>query len=401
MSRYGEPPSGNVLHQKAFPAALHRELDYYFRHAGDMVLSVAILVLSMVAVSWTFTSGTIREIPVAVIDQDGSALSRNYIRMLDAAPELYIKQHLTSPRAAENLLKNASVYAAVLIPKGFAKNVKTGKRATVVVWHSGQLLTISGVVLKSLRKVTGTLSAAIEVTSLTRRGDSTLSAQVNFEPVQPELRTLFNPFQNYQYFLVAGLLPAMLQVFVMIWSAFAVGREFRDHSSSDWLHRGKTVGAAILAKLLPIFVIASVIGLACLAWLHGYAGWPVNGSFMMLILGWELMIVVYLVLGLLVAAFIPKLAMALSFSAFYTAPAFAYAGITFPQHAMPAIAQLWTYALPVRTLLKLQIEQAQVGVPLSNSIPEVFILIAFAVLPLPIASWRIRRRCELAARSGR
>lgn len=382
--------------QSGFACALSRELDYYRHRGGDLLLSIAILLASMVAVAWIFTAATIRDMPIAIIDQDGSSVSRAFIRMVEATPEMRVNAYLTSPAEARERLEQASVYAAVLIPRDFAKDLKTGRQATVIGWHSGQFLTISGVLSKSLSQVTATFSAGIEMTSLKKRGESSLAAQVEFEPIRPELRTLFNPFQNYQYFLVGALLPAMLQVFVMIWSVFAVGREFRERTTSEWLCAGSNVVFAIAAKVLPVFVVGSVIGLGCLAWIHGYAGWPVAGSLGTLILGWELMICAYIVLGLLAVGLAPQLATALSFTAAFTAPAFAYAGITFPQQAMPAVAQLWTYALPIRTLLRLQVEQAQIGAPVSSSVAELMILVGFVLLPLPLAILRIGRRGKTA-----
>jgi ABC-2 type transport system permease protein len=381
-------------HQVGFIAVLTRELKHYRHHGGDFLLSIFFLLASMIVVFWIFTTGTLTDLPIAVIDQDGSSMSRAYIRMLEATPEMRITEHISSPAKAGELIEQASIYAAILIPRNFAKDIKTGRQVTVVAWHSGQFLTISGVLSKILRQVTGTLSAGIEMTSLAKRGASALAAQVNFEQIRPELRTLFNPFQNYQYFLVAGLLPAMLQVFVMVWSVFVVGREFRDSTSAQWLTPGTTIYAAVAAKVLPIFVVASVIGLGCLGWVHGISGWPVSGSLSVLIFGWALMIGAYIVLGLLAAGFAPKLVTALSFTAAFSAPAFAYAGITFPQQGMPLLAQLWSYALPIRTLLSLQVEQTQIGAPASSSVPELLILIAFILLPLPIALRKIRMRCE-------
>ena len=314
--------------------------------------------------------------------------------MREATPQVDVVKNVFSPMEARELLEQGSVYAVVFIPKYFARDIKSGEQVTIIGWHSGQLLTISGVLSKSLRQVTGTMSAGIEMTSLSKRSGSVLAAQVNYEPVKTELRTLFNPFQNYQYFLVAGLLPSMLQVFVMVWSVFAVGREFRDHTSEEWLTSGGTVYAAIAAKMIPIFFVASLIGFACLSWLYGISGWPVNGSLGLLILAWELMIISYLVLGVLCASFAPKLVISLSFTAFFTAPAFAYAGITFPQQAMPFLAQIWTYALPVRTLLRLQVEQVEIGAPISSSMTELLILSCFILVPLPFVIYQIKSRCK-------
>ena len=254
---------------------------------------------------------------------------------------------------------------------------------------------MSGVLSKSLRKVTGTLSAGIEITSLRKRGEHAIAALVNFKPVQPEFRTLFNASVNYQYFLIAALLPAMLQVFVMVWSVYIVGREFDEQASSQILSKQLVIAKVMLAKVMPIFVVSSLIACSCLYWLYGYSGWPVSGSLSMLLLAWEIMICAYISLGIWVASLNLKLSTALSVTAAFTAPAFAYVGITFPQQAMPFLAQIWSYALPVRSLLKLQVEQTEMGAPMIYSLTELGILIAFAIVPLPFAIYGIRKRINL------
>jgi len=196
------------------------------------------------------------------------------------------------------------------------------------------------------------------------------------------------------------LWPAMLQIFVMLWTVFTVGREFRDNTSAEWLASASNVYAAVAAKVLPVFIIACAIGLGCLAWLYGVEGWPINGSLSLLIVGWALTIGAHIVLGVFAAAFAPLMATALSFAVFLTAPAYAYAGITFPQHAMPVLAQLWAYVMPVRSLLRLQVEQVEIGAPVSNSMPELLILVTFILLPIPFAFRRIRIRCEASGISA-
>lgn len=383
-----------LQHKVSFITALKRELAYYRYSGRECFIALTILLASMASVAWIFSSGTLTDLPIAVIDNDKSALSRSYIRMLEAAPEMHIVEQLSSPEQARELLEQASIYAFVLIPNNFAKDIKTGRQTSIVSWSSGQYLTISSTILKSLRQVTGTISAGIEITSLTKRAESSLEAHVNYSPIQSELRTLFNPYQNYQFFIVSSLLPAMLQMFVMIWTAYVVGKELQANTWSQYLSAGTSIYSLLAAKVLPVFIIASVIAFACIFWLFGISGWPVNGSLSLLILGWELMILAYIVLGFLFTSIASNLATGLSFTIFFTAPAFAYVGITFPQHAMPLIAQIWTYILPVRSLLRLQVEQVEMGAPVVNSLPEILILLCFVLFPLPFVIAQIRRRCK-------
>ena len=381
-------------YKTGFVAALKRELMRYQGHLGEFLFSLAILVVSMVVVNWVFSSEVLRDLPIAVVDNDNSSVSRTYIRMLDAAPEMRVVETMASSTQARAQLDKGVIYAVVVLPKDFSQSLKLGRQTTVFAWHSAQFLTVSGVISKSLRQVTGTMSAGVKISSLEKRGESSFAAKVNFTPVQSELRTLFNPYQNYQYFLVAGLLPAMLQVFVMIWSVYLVGKEYHDNTGAHWLATGQNIYYALLAKVLPLFLVSSVIGLVCIIYLFGIAGWPISGSLGLLLIAWELMIAAYIVLGLLFAAFAPQLATGLSFAVFFTAPAFAYAGITFPLQSMPVLAQFWAYLLPVRSLLRLQIEQAEIGTSVQNSMPELFILCLFVLLPLRFAIKRLKLRCE-------
>lgn len=389
-----------MTHNVGFMATLIREFMYYRSHGRDIVIALMTLLASMIVVAWIFTSGRLTSLPVAVIDQDNSSLSRTYVRMIDAAPQIKITQHLASPIEARELLASATIYTAVLIPRGFGKNIKTAQQVTVPVWYTGQFLTIAGVITKTLRQVTGTLSASIEITSLIKRGESNFSAKVNFEPIASELRTLFNPFQNYQYFLVTSLLPAMLQVFVMVWTVVVIGREFCDKACDGWRRTPNYMTIAVAAKICPIFIVSSLVGLSCLFWVHGVVGWPVNGRAILLIIGWELMIAAYISLGICLVFYINTLTTALSFTAAFTAPAFAYAGMTFPQQSMPFLAQLWTYALPVRTLLRLQVEQAQLGAPMIHSMSEICILLGFIFLPLQLVRIKMFQRCKATALRG-
>jgi ABC-2 type transport system permease protein len=132
-----------LQHKVSFITALKRELAYYRYSGRECFIALTILLASMASVAWIFSSGTLTDLAIGVIDNDKSALSRSYIRMLEAAPEMHIVEQLSSPEQARELLEQASIYAFVLIPNNFAKDIKTGRQTSIVSWSSGQYLTIS------------------------------------------------------------------------------------------------------------------------------------------------------------------------------------------------------------------------------------------------------------------
>ncbi len=74
----------------------------------------------------------------------------------------------------------------------------------------------------------------------------------------------------------------------------------------------------------------------------------------------------------------------------YTAPAFAFLGITFPVSNMPEFAHIWHNLLLISHYLEIQIAQASYGVSVIEVIPTLINILYF--LPIWIfVMYRIRR----------
>ena len=91
------------------------------------------------------------------------------------------------------------------------------------------------------------------------------------------------------------------------------------------------------------------------------------------------------------------LRLATSIAAFYCAPAFAFAGVTFPTEAMPVAGQAWGSLLPVTHYLRVLVQQGMRGAPLSASWHSLAVLAAFAAAPWPFVAWRLARLSRAAA----
>lgn len=319
---------------------------------------------------WIFSAGLPTQLPVGVLDQDHSALSRQLVRLLDAAPGLRVAQALTDPGQVQPVLRSDQLHAVVVIPERFSQDVKRGHAAQVVLLHNAQLGTHSGLIQRDVRTVVGTLSAGIEMAARNKRGEPAATVRVAMEPVRSDLVTLFNPSLNYEQFLAAALIPALLHILAMTAGAWAVGRELRDGSIADWLPepaRLDKVTGALLGKLVwPLLSLGSVASLALLGLTLG-RGWHPPGQLGWVWLGLMALLALSIALGALAAAATRSLRTALSATGFITAPAFAFSGVGFPLVAMPASARAWAEALPYTHYIRLQMEQLQMAAPLHES----------------------------------
>ena len=254
-----------------------------------------------------------------------------------------------------------------------------------------------------LRQVVGTLSAGIEMQAAARRGTPSQALQTRLEPVKTQLVALFNVSTNYEQFLAAALVPALIHVLAMTAGAWSVGRELRDRTVAQWLGAQASptqVLSALLGKLAVAFVPLWAITLACLLYLAQLRGWAVAGSMGWISAGLAALVAVSLAAGAALAGVTLSLRTALSGAGLLSAPAFAFSGVAYPLLAMGEGARTWALAMPYTHYARLQLEQWQMGAPVAQSLPVVAGLGLATLVLLAVATAGLARGLRLPQRWG-
>lgn len=361
--------------------------------------------LTVALLCWIFSAGQPYGLPIAVWAEDSSSLARQLVRMLDATPGLAVRAQLLSRAEAQQALQRMDVYGVVHIPPHFAHDVQRGGAASVTLLHNAQLSTASSLVQRDVRQVVGTLSAGVEMQAMAKRGTPAQALQVRLEPIRTQLVALFNVSTNYEQFLAATLLPALLHILAMTAGAWSVGRELRDGTLGQWLDArageaqayvskrppAAQVLAALLGKLALPLLSLWLCGMGGLVYLSQLRGWAVAGSLGWIALGLLLLIAVSLAAGALLAGATLSLRQAMSGAGLLSAPAFAFSGVGFPLLAMSGSARTWAEAMPYTHYARLQIEQWQMGAPPAQSLPVVAGLLLATLVLLALATAALLR----------
>ena len=110
-----------------------------------------------------FGEGVPRDLPVAVVDDDHTSLSRQLTRMIDASPSMRVAWQVADAGAARALILENKAYAMVAIPRNMERDVRRGDAPRVVAYYNAQLLLPSSLIRRDLRAAVGTLSAGLEL----------------------------------------------------------------------------------------------------------------------------------------------------------------------------------------------------------------------------------------------
>jgi ABC-2 type transport system permease protein len=376
----------------AFASTLRRELTHLRQDKGDLFLTLAMMPLLCMLIWWVFSAGQPDSLPVALIDQDQTSSSREFSRVVDAAPGLTLLRHYKNSASAIDELRQRKVYAVLLIPKGFQDRVLSGAPAELALQVNSQYSTYSSTIERHLAGAALTAGAGIGVERLQLQGifiDASLAMAM---PISVNATPLFNEGPNYEVFLAATLIPALFHVLAMILVVSAIGRELRDGTAGVWLSNAdNSLSIALVAKILPYFLILNLYAGIFVMFFQQQAPDSYGGNSLSIWLTMVLMNGAAMAIAMLIIAATRNFRMGLSLAGFYSAPAFAYSGQAFPLVAMPEIAQYWASILPLTHWLKIYNQLWLADAPINEVLQPILTIVTMLTLSCAIAYWLLER----------
>jgi ABC-2 type transport system permease protein len=343
-----------------------------------LFIGVIAPLISFMLIAFIFSENVPRKLPVAVVDQDHTALSRRIIRMIGATPIAKPDARYNSPEEARRALVSGETDAVVTIPSGTQKKILRGEHAEIAVYFNNVYLIKAGLLKSGIQKAIGTLSAGIKLQTHMAWGETQPQAMAKIQAVQLNPVLLFNPYTSYEYYLTLLLLPVMLTVFVLFGTIYALGTELQYGTGPGWLKSsGNQIAAALAGKLIPHTAIYTVMALIMNLIFFQVLGLPLKGHFLLIAVSEFVMILSYQAMAIFIVTLTRNLRLALSLASAYTMLAITFAGLTFPAFGMPAVAQIFSKIFPFTYWLELFVGQTLRGEPTANAIIQIWILGVF------------------------
>ncbi len=364
-------------------AVIHREIQRIRQNPAYRFLLFFGPVIGFALLYFIFRQGVVKEIDVAVVDRDNSALAVKITNAINAAPETNVTLKTQNIFEAQKQLENGNIDGIILFPIEMEKNVLQGIESPVSVYINGTNVLKSGLLQRSLLSTLKTVSGGIQYKKLLIQGKTEREALSVIQPVQIQKHVLFNPYTNYFYFLNSAMLYVMLYLFVFLSSVYTLGNELKRGSGQTLLSTsGGSVRLAVLGKLFPYTII--FIGLAVFVnfLLFTIEGMPLNGSYFLIFAGQIATIITYQLMALIFVGITINLRLALSLGSAYSMMSITFSGLTFPIEGMPKIAQILATLFPFTWWEKIIISQALRGAPIKEALVYLCYILAFLLLSL-------------------
>jgi ABC-2 type transport system permease protein len=323
----------------------------------------------------------IRDIKLAVCDQDGSQRSRELIQAFQAAGYFRVTHRLDRYQDIQPLLDRGAVRLALVIPPGFQRDLAAGRPAVAQALVDGADANTAAIALNYAGAIVTAYSARV-----------LLRASQRGAPVVAQARVWYNETLKSSNMVVPGLVAVIMMVIAAMLSALTVAREW-DRGTMEQLaatpvHRIEV----ILGKLLPYLVIGLIdvitaVGIGMLLFHVPFRGNPV------LLMGLAaLFLVGSLGLGIFISAATKTQLLATQVSLLTTyIPSLLLSGLIFDLASMPFVLRVISLVIPARYFIVVLR-----GIFLKGVGPEVLwiqglAMIAFATMGLTLAVRSFRK----------
>ncbi|WP_176777068.1 ABC transporter permease [Candidatus Avelusimicrobium faecicola] len=369
-----------------------RECAFLFRRKKSRAFFVFIYPLIIVGcLFYIFSAESLTQIPVGVVDDGQGAASREMKRVLQANQFLNIFSFPSLPTAFK-ALRRGEVYGVVALDENYDKNLAKRTGAEISAWVNNEYLLVGGNLSKGLNAAVGAVNNRYQRKNLAALGIAPALWESFSAPLQVSEKVLYNPAINYLYFLGMGLVPAVFQLFICMSICYSLlwdikTRHIRQLQHSYMLHPFAAVGTK-LGFYIGAYFGEMVIVLAVLV--LGFE-LPVQGSLIRIMAGILAFLFLTAATALGIAGCSNNLRLGLSICAMYSAPAFAYYGVSFPVQSMPVPARIWAECMPGTHLNRIFVNEFLRGADGLGSWWNILFMVILGLLLFWAGAWGYNR----------
>lgn len=336
-------------------------------------------------------NGLPSKVPAAMIDRDGSQLSRKITQNLSGMQMVDLVEDCNSYTEARHLMQEGSIFGYFLIPENFERDLMSGRKPVITFYTNMTYFVPASILFKTFKTTALYTKAGVVMTVLESVGATADEVTPLLLPINIQARGIHNPGLNYAIYLCNSFIPGVLELMIFLVTCFSLGQEIKYGTSRKLLMMAKgSIVRALAAKLLPQTIIWIVIAIFMESWLFKINGYPVYGSWFWLTVSEIMFVLACQGWAIFFFGVLPNLRFSLSACALLGILAFSIAAFSFPVESMYPSIGIFSWILPVRYNLLIYIDQALNGVDIYYSRVWFVAYIVFMILPFTLL-WRIKK----------
>jgi len=368
---------------------IRKEFIQIRRDKRTLILVLIIPIMQLFLLGYAATND-VRNVPLAVYDQDRGTEARALLDAYRAADYFTISYEAASEQELRNLIDTGQARAGLIIPPNYTDKIQGGQTGQVMFVLDGSDPTVASTALSAAQLIGQAHSTQILAARLLARGQ----ASAIQAPVRVGTSVWYNPDLISAYFMIPGVIGMILFALTSILTASAIVRERERGTIEQLIVTPIRPWELMVGKMLPYVILAFLNAVEVLAIGHYWFGVPIRGSLVLIAGASFLFLLSSLGIGLLASTIANTQQEAMLTVWMLLLPSIFLAGFFFPLEAMPKVLQWISYIFPLRYYLVIIRSLMLKGVGISAYTEDLIALAIFGVGIMSLAALRFRKRLD-------
>jgi len=352
-----------------------QEMRFIIRDEGVLIFFFIVPLAYPLLYSWIYNNEIVHEVPVVVVDDSHTQLSRQFARQCDASPDVKVLCYAADMDEAISLVSRQLAKGIYYFPPEFETKVNRMEQATVSVYADMSLMLTYKAVFQTAMAVSQQMGSRL--TTAVTQPATKREAQISAMPLAVDDVPLFNPAGGYGSFILPAVLMLILQQTLVLGIGMSAGtaRE-RDRYHNlipiDIHYQG--VLPIVGGKALCYFMIYAVMGAyltlvvpRLFNFVH-IAHWP---DLLAMMLPYTLACIFF---GMIVSCIVRYRENVMLLIVFVSIPLLFLSGVNWPQSNIPAFWQSISWLFPSTFGIRAYVRMNTMGASLADVMFEYRIL---------------------------
>lgn len=352
-----------------------QELKQVFKDEGVLIFFIIVPLIYPLLYSWIYNNETVHEVPVVVVDESHTGLSRQFIRLCDASPDVRVAYYAQDLEEAKSLISRQLVKGAYLIPSDFETRVNRMEQATISVYCDMSLM----LTYKAIYQTALLVSMEMGTDVKTRLGQHYTAREevIAARPLDYADVPLFNPSGGYGSFILPGVLMLILQQTLVMGIGMSAGTARENNIYNQLIPISRPYQGTfriVFGKSLCYFMIYALMG----TWLVVVVPWLFH--FPQLASGWSLLVLMLpyilacIFFGMVMSCLVRYRENVMLLMVFVSVPLLFLTGVSWPQSNIPGFWQGVSWLFPSTYGVRAYVRLNSMGATLSDVATELRML---------------------------
>ena len=204
-----------------------------------------------------YRTEALRDVPIAVVDLDGTDASRELARRVDASADVAVSAVFPDQASARRDVYTRNLYGVLVIPQYFERDLLHHRQSPIALYADASYFLIYQRLSGGVVAVARTMGAEVETARLIAAKVDPVLAAAAADPMPLTAVPLFNPQGGYATYILPAAFVLILQQTLLI--GVGLLGTYRNNQLSSELTAAASPTGIVAGKLLAYLILETVI----------------------------------------------------------------------------------------------------------------------------------------------